>query len=192
MILTEIEIWFCPTFEVLLLWCVAAAGQCCQCPERTDCPLPPTTPGGFVLLEMATAKRMQREGRVRDRILSRPGAVNFISVDRGSGKTTMTPDEVPEFGTYVSRFYPEAPAFEGGVALSRTALARIQRDQVPAVLFERTLLDLIKPDVPDGMGAVWQEQDELRIVILPRPELYRGMALVLTVYRIDTRATVRR
>lgn len=47
-----------------MLWCVALDGQCCQQPERTDCPLPPTTPGGYVLLEMATNAR-QRARRLR-------------------------------------------------------------------------------------------------------------------------------
>lgn len=61
---TEMECWFCPTCQMLMLWCVALDGQCCQRPERADCPLPPQTPGGYVLLEMATTTRMQRERRL--------------------------------------------------------------------------------------------------------------------------------
>ena len=98
---------------------------------------------------------------------------------------------VPAFGSVASHTYPEAPGFEGGVELIRHAQPRIIRDGISVPLFERALLHPIRPDIPDGFGSVWRERDGLRIVIIPHPELYRGRALVKTVYRVGTRANAR-
>ncbi|WP_229667658.1 hypothetical protein, partial [Sphingopyxis bauzanensis] len=55
-------------------------------------------------------------------------------------------------------------------------------------VFERVLLNPIRPDIKDGMDVVWREREGLRIVILTDPTPNMGAVLVKTVYRVKPQA----
>ncbi|SDH19245.1 DUF4258 domain-containing protein [Pelagibacterium luteolum] len=76
----------------------------------------------------------------------------------------------------------------GNVAVSRHAQARMADDGISQEVFERVLLNPIRPDIKDGMDVVWREREGLRIVILTDPTPNMGAVLVKTVYRVKPQA----
>lgn len=87
----------------------------------------------------------------------------------------------------MTHFYRDVAGL-GHVAVSRHAQARMEEDGIPQEAFERTLLEPIRPDVPDGLDIVWRERDGLRIVILTDPTPNVGAKLIKTVYRVKDQA----
>jgi hypothetical protein len=89
-----------------------------------------------------------------------------------------------------ARFYvPDVPRL-GNVAISRHAQAEAEADGITESAFHRVLEHGV--DKPDGLTTVWRELDGVRLVILLRPEPFRGACLVTTAYRIQPRARVRK
>lgn len=81
----------------------------------------------------------------------------------------------------MEHFWRNVPGL-GHVAVSRHAQSRaheqgITEEQFVAALFHGR-------DTPDGFEAVWRELGGLRLVILLRPEPFRGAKLVKTVYLV--------
>src|SRR3954467_10916114 len=68
----------------------------------------------------------------------------------------------------MNHFYRDVPRL-GHVAVSRHAQDRMAREGIPPEVFERALLQPVKPDIPDGADILWRERDGLRIVILTNP-----------------------
>lgn len=90
------------------------------------------------------------------------------------------------------KFYYENVPKLGNVAVSRHAQQRMDDEGVSQEVFEKCLLNPIKPDIPEGADMVWRERDGLRIVILLNPVPFRGAKLVKTVYRVKPQAVARR
>lgn len=80
----------------------------------------------------------------------------------------------------------------GNVAVSRHAQARMADNGITQEIFERILLNPIRPDIKDGMDVVWRERDGLRIVILTNPTPNVGAVLVKTVYQVQPQANAAR
>lgn len=83
------------------------------------------------------------------------------------------------FKTY---YYQNVPGI-GNVAVSRHAQDRAQEDGIPEAAFATALLKGVT--VPDGQAVVWRELNGVRIVIVLRPEPFRGAALATTVFRVE-------
>jgi hypothetical protein len=79
----------------------------------------------------------------------------------------------------------------GNVAVSRHAQAQIENNGIPIEAFEKTLLQPVQPDIPDGLDILWRQRAGLRIVILTNPTPDLGAKLVKTVYRIKEQASAR-
>lgn len=80
----------------------------------------------------------------------------------------------------MTHYYENVPRL-GNVAVTRHAQDKaIQQGFAPR--FGDILMN--GTDTPDGMGVVWREKNGFRLVIVLRPEPYRGAALVTTAYRI--------
>jgi hypothetical protein len=84
----------------------------------------------------------------------------------------------------MNHYFENVPKL-GNVAVSRHAQAQMVALGITEHMFTRTLLQPIKPDVPNGYGIIWRERDGIKIVILKKPEPFAGAMLVLTVYRIE-------
>ena len=87
----------------------------------------------------------------------------------------------------MKHFYADVKGL-GNVAVSRHAQARMADDGITQEIFERALLNPIRPDVEDGIDVVWRERDGLRIVILTDPTPNVGAVLVKTAYRVKPQA----
>jgi len=46
--------------------------------------------------------------------------------------------------------------------------------------------------VPDGIGTVWREANGVRLVIVLKPQPFKGAALVTTAFRVTQDARMRR
>jgi hypothetical protein len=86
-------------------------------------------------------------------------------------------------------YYPAVPGL-GNVAVSRHAQEQAEVHGISEEIFQRVLQR--GQDRPDGMGTVWREDSGVRLVIIQRPEPFRGAALVKTVYRVERQATARK
>jgi hypothetical protein len=86
-------------------------------------------------------------------------------------------------------YYAGVPGL-GNVAVSRHAQDRAAEDGISEEIFQRVLQ--CGKDRPDGLSTVWREELGIRLVILRRPEPFRGASLVTTVYRVDRSATARK
>jgi hypothetical protein len=86
------------------------------------------------------------------------------------------------------RHFYESVKGLGNVAVSRHAQAQMDAAGITAEAFEKTLLQPVRPDVPDGTDILWRERDGLRIVILTDPTPNVGAKLVKTVYRVERQA----
>jgi hypothetical protein len=83
-----------------------------------------------------------------------------------------------------THFYRDVPGL-GNVAVSRHAQASMITDKITQQAFDKALLSLTRPDVPDGPEIVWRERDGLRIVILTNPTPNNRAKLVKAVYRVE-------
>lgn len=86
-------------------------------------------------------------------------------------------------------YFTEVPGL-GNVAVSRHAQEQADKQGITEAVFWRVLQQ--GKDRPDGLGTVWREAVGIRLVILRRPEPFRGAMLVTTVYRVQGQATVRK
>ncbi|HEU0117433.1 MAG TPA: hypothetical protein VFR09_02260 [Alphaproteobacteria bacterium] len=84
-------------------------------------------------------------------------------------------------------YYPDVPKL-GSVAVSRHAQDRMAEFNISLERFERVLLDPLKEDIREAAGILWRERDGLRLVILERPEPFRGAKLVKSIFRIQNQA----
>ena len=71
----------------------------------------------------------------------------------------------------------------GNVAVSRHAQDRAQEDGISEYDFADALLK--GATIPDGQDVVWRELNGIRIVIVLRPEPFRGAALATTAFRVE-------
>ena len=83
------------------------------------------------------------------------------------------------FKTY---YYQNVPGI-GNVAVSRHAQDRAQEDGITEADFATALLKGVT--IPDGQAVVWRELNGVRIVIVLRPEPFRGAALATTAFRVE-------
>ena len=88
----------------------------------------------------------------------------------------------------MKHFYRDVPRL-GNVAVSRHAQARMETDGISQEVFDKTLFEPTRPDVPDGMDILWRERNGLRIVIITNPTPNTGAKLVKTVYRVQGQAS---
>jgi len=91
--------------------------------------------------------------------------------------------------TFQKFYYATMPGL-GNVAVSRHAQDQAAEHGVTEEVFQRVLER--GTDRPDGLEVVWREEAGIRLVILLRPEPFRGAALVKTVYRVERQATARK
>ena len=85
----------------------------------------------------------------------------------------------------MKHYYPNVPGL-GNVAVSRHAQDRLAEDGISEREFEAVLLR--GDSVPEGQDIVWRQKDGIRLVILLKPEPFRGATLVKTAYRIEPQA----
>jgi hypothetical protein len=88
----------------------------------------------------------------------------------------------------MKHFYRDVPGL-GNVAVSRQVQARMEVDGISQEVFDKTLLEPTRPDVPDGMDILWRGRNGLRIVIIMNPTPNTGAKLVKTVYRVQRQAS---
>lgn len=86
-------------------------------------------------------------------------------------------------------YYPNVPGL-GNVAVSRHAQERMDEYHISRAAFERSLLDPAN-EVEDGPEIVWRERDGIRVVILHKPQPFRGAKLVKTVMKVGAQAGAR-
>lgn len=70
----------------------------------------------------------------------------------------------------------------GNVAISRHAQDRMREESISYAMMEDALQD--GDTVPDGQAIVWREKNNVRVVIVRRPEPFSGAMLATTIYRI--------
>jgi len=85
--------------------------------------------------------------------------------------------------------FPNVPGL-GNVAVSRHAQDRMRKDGIAEHTFRDVLMN--GATIPDGQDVLWREKEDIRIVILRRPELFMGAMLAKTVYRIEGQAHARK
>src|SRR6187200_2142571 len=85
----------------------------------------------------------------------------------------------------MKHYYPDVPGI-GNVAVSRHAQDRLAGDGISEREFEAVLLR--GDSVPEGQDILWRQKDGIRLVILLKPEPFRGATLVKTAYRIEPQA----
>ena len=78
----------------------------------------------------------------------------------------------------------------GHVAVSRHAQDKMDREGISQDLFERVLLNPLKPDVQEDLDTIWRERENVRLVII-NPTPATGAKLVKTVFRIKPQARAR-
>lgn len=91
--------------------------------------------------------------------------------------------------TFAKFYFTDVPGL-GNVAVSRHAQDRAAEDGITEDAFARALER--GKDRPDGLATLWREDGGVRLVIVRRPEPFRGAALVTTVYRVQKQATARK
>jgi len=89
----------------------------------------------------------------------------------------------------MQHFYEDVPGL-GNVAVSRHAQERALEQSISDRVFEDVLLT--GKDTPEGLGVVWREKRGLRLVILLKPEPFRGAKLVKTVYWVKAQGRASR
>lgn len=88
-----------------------------------------------------------------------------------------------------THYYPDVPGL-GNVAVSRHAQSQLDEHKIPPEVFESVLQT--GRDVPEPGGITRREGKGIVLVILQRPEPFRGAMLVKTVFRVKAQATVGR
>jgi hypothetical protein len=89
----------------------------------------------------------------------------------------------------MTHYFSDVPGL-GAVAVSRHAQAKAQTDGITDAMFTKVLLH--GETVPEGNDVVWRVGDGIRIVILRRPEPFKGAALVKTVFREEEQARIKK
>lgn len=82
-------------------------------------------------------------------------------------------------------YWPNVPGL-GNVAFSRHALAKVGEAGLSEKQVTSALIEGI--DVPDGIGVVRREKNGVRLVILEKPEPFKGAKLVKTIYFVEEQA----
>jgi hypothetical protein len=85
-----------------------------------------------------------------------------------------------------AHYYPDVPGL-GNVAVSRHAQAQLDLDKISEEVFADVLQD--GRDIHEPGGITRREGKGIAIVILNRPEPFRGAMLVKTVFRVKAQAT---
>lgn len=80
----------------------------------------------------------------------------------------------------------------GNVAVSRHAQERMDELNISQEAFEKALLEPVGQDVPDGHGILWRERGGVRIVIIEKPEPFKGAKLVKTVFGVQSQAVAKK
>jgi uncharacterized protein DUF4258 len=80
-------------------------------------------------------------------------------------------------------YYVDVPKL-GNVAVSRHAQGKMDEDGITQDEFEKVLLQPIREDVPDSIGILSRERDGIRVIIVEKPQPFKGAKLVKTVYRL--------
>lgn len=80
----------------------------------------------------------------------------------------------------MEHYFYDVPGL-GNVAVSRHAQARIREEGITEEDFGRVLFK--GRTVPDGLSVVCRCLNDIRLVILLRPEPFRGAVLVKTAFR---------
>ena len=70
----------------------------------------------------------------------------------------------------------------GHVAISRHALAKAESLGITQAVLESTLRE--GSDTPDGFDIVLRELNNIRLVVLLKPEPFKGARLVKTLYNV--------
>jgi hypothetical protein len=81
----------------------------------------------------------------------------------------------------MKHYFENVPGI-GNVAISRHAQTRAVEDSISEATFADALVN--GSTIPDGHGVVWREKNGVRIVIVKRPEPFRGAALATTAFRV--------
>jgi hypothetical protein len=82
-------------------------------------------------------------------------------------------------------YFEDVPGI-GNVAVSRHAQERAESEGITPRAFEQALLN--GTTIPEGPDILWRELNGVRLVILTRPEPFRGAALVKTCFRVQEQA----
>lgn len=80
--------------------------------------------------------------------------------------------------------YYEAVPKLGNVAVSRHAQEAVEKGIISEQEFEDTLLKPIRDDILEGFNVVWRQKGSVRLIILKRPDPYKGACLVKTAFRV--------
>ena len=86
---------------------------------------------------------------------------------------------------FAKYYFEDVPGI-GNVAVSRHAQERAESEGITMRAFEQALLNGVT--IPEGPGVVWRELNGVRLVVLLRPEPFRGAALVKTCFRVQEQA----
>ncbi len=80
----------------------------------------------------------------------------------------------------MKHYYPDVRGL-GNVALTRHAQEQLEA----AGVSDHDVAEVLQhgKDTPDGVGVVWRRFKGIRLVILLKPEPFRGAVLVKTAYR---------
>jgi hypothetical protein len=85
--------------------------------------------------------------------------------------------------------YENVPGI-GDLVISRHAQIELATDNIKQEDIDRILFEEYE-DVPDGIGVMWRQRCGVRLVIVLKPQPFRGAALVVTGYRIQGQKRVR-
>jgi hypothetical protein len=88
-------------------------------------------------------------------------------------------------------YYTDVPRL-GNVAVSRHAQDRMDEHGISQAMFERALLEPDGADVIEPGGIRWRQKDGVRVVIIDRPEPFKGAKLVKTVMRAGMQEQARK
>ena len=82
----------------------------------------------------------------------------------------------------MEHFWEDVPGL-GNVAVSRHAQNQARKQGITEERFVQALFH--GEQTPDGLGTVWREAGGVRLVILLRPQPFRGAKLVKTVFVVQ-------
>ena len=89
----------------------------------------------------------------------------------------------------MNHYFKNVPGL-GNVAVSRHAQEQVTRDKISDIEFESALTK--GSQAPDGMSAVSRTLGGVRVVVVLRPEPFRGACLVATVFRVREQGRARK
>ena len=85
----------------------------------------------------------------------------------------------------MEHYFPNVPGL-GNVAVSRHAQERMVQDGISENELKEALLH--GTTTPDGQEVIWREKGGVRVVIVKRPNPFRGAMLATTIYRVEAAA----